>query len=97
VKSLPEHLTIRSLQILDWLGLSPLAPWHYLTYHKSFFFDVAPLQALGWNPRYSNAEMFRESYDWFRENRHKLLAGKAASAHRSPVKEGVLWVLKRFS
>jgi nucleoside-diphosphate-sugar epimerase len=97
VKSLPQGLTIRSLQVLDWLGLSPLAPWHYLTYHKPFHFDVTPLQAMGWKPRYANAEMFHESYDWFRANRDQLLASKAASAHRSPVKEGVLRILKRLS
>src|SRR5262249_47600654 len=68
VKSLPEALTIGSLGVLDKLGLSPLAPWHYLTYHKPFYFDVSKLLALGWKPRYSNDEMLRESYDWFRAN-----------------------------
>jgi len=33
--------------VLDWLRLSPLAPWHYLTYHKAFHFDVSLLLALG--------------------------------------------------
>ena len=43
VKSLPESLTINTLRCLDWLNLSPLAPWHYLTYHKEFYFDINPL------------------------------------------------------
>src|SRR5436190_24238051 len=97
VKSLPESFTIRSLQTLDLLCLSPLAPWHYLTYHKPFYFDISKLLAMGWKPRYSNDEMFRESYDWFKANYNRLVAAKAGSAHRRPVKEGLLWLLKKLS
>jgi len=97
VKSLPESLTIQSLRLLDWVGLSPLAPWHYLTYHKAFYFDVGSLLAMSWKPRYSNEEMFRESYDWFRANYDRLRAEKAGSAHRRPVREGILWLLKKLS
>jgi nucleoside-diphosphate-sugar epimerase len=97
VKSLPAGLTIRSLQALDMLGLSPLAPWHYLTYHKPFYFDVSNLLAMGWTPKYSNDAMFRESYDWFKNNYNKLAAEKAGSAHRRPVKEGLLRLLKKIS
>lgn len=97
VKSLPVWLTIGTLRILDWLGLSPLAPWHYLTYHKEFHFDVRPLLELGWKPKYSNDEMFQESYDWFRQNYSKLAAEKAGSAHRRPVKEKLLRLIKQLS
>jgi nucleoside-diphosphate-sugar epimerase len=97
VKSLPEALTMRTLGALDRLGLSPLAPWHYLTYHKPFYFDVTKLLALGWKPRYSNDEMFRESYAWFLGNRAELHALKTASAHRRPVREKLLWLLKKLS
>lgn len=97
VKGLPEWLSIQSLRLLDLAGLSPLAPWHYLTYHKAFYFDVQPLLDLGWKPKYSNDEMFRESYDWFRNNYDRLTAEKAGSPHRRPVKEKILAVLKRLS
>lgn len=97
VNSLPVWLTIGTLRILDWLGLSPLAPWHYLTYHKEFHFDVRPLLELGWKPKYSNDEMFQESYDWFRQNYSKLAAEKAGSAHRRPVKEKLLRLIKQLS
>jgi nucleoside-diphosphate-sugar epimerase len=97
VKSLPEGLTIGTLRMLDLLGLSPLAPWHYLTYHKPFHFDVARLLAMGWKPRYSNDEMFRESYDWFQKNYDRLQAEKNASPHRRPVRERLLWLLKKLS
>ncbi len=97
VRSLPFWLSINSLRLLDLAGLSPLAPWHYLTYHKAFYFDVTPLRQLGWKPRYSNDEMFRESYDWFRENYDRLAAEKAGSPHRRPVKEKILKILKKLS
>jgi len=97
VKSLPVSLTIGALRIADWLGVSPLAPWHYLTYHKPFCFDVAPLLAMGWRPKYSNEEMFRESYDWFVKNRDKLSEIKAASPHRKPLQQGILALLRKLS
>jgi nucleoside-diphosphate-sugar epimerase len=43
VRSLPVGPTIAALTALDKLKLSPLAPWHYLTYHKPFAFEVEPL------------------------------------------------------
>lgn len=97
VVGLPAGLTINALRLLDWLRLSPLAPWHYLTYHKPFYFDVAPLLALGWRPRYSNDEMFRESWDWFAANKDRLTAEAAGSPHRSVVKQRLLGLLKKFS
>jgi nucleoside-diphosphate-sugar epimerase len=97
VKSLPELPTINTLRLLDWLRLCPLAPWHYLTYHKAFYFDVSPLLELGWKPRYSNDEMLRESYDWFLENYDRIAAEKAGSAHRRPVKEMILSCVRRLS
>ncbi len=97
VVGLPPGRTINTLRVLDWVRLSPLAPWHYLTYHKAFFFDVKPLLELGWKPRYSNDEMFRESYDWFIQHPERLGAEASGSPHRSVVKQRLLGLLKRFS
>ena len=98
VKGLPVGATIGTLKTLDKLGLSPLAPWHYLTYHKAFYFDTSPLTNLGWKPKYSNIEMFKESYDWFLENYDKNReVPEGASAHRKSVKEGALKVVKKLS
>ena len=82
-------LTIARLRRSTGCALSPLAPWHYLTYHKPFYFDVQPLLAMGWKPRYSNDEMLRESYDWFLAHRDDEVRDDA-SAHRKPVREGLL-------
>lgn len=98
VKSLPETLAIQTLRTLDHLRMSPLAPWHYLTYHKPFCFDVGHVEAIGWAPRYSNDEMLWESYDMFRAGGyHQASAKSAFSPHRKRVKDGVLWALKKLS
>lgn len=97
VRRLPYDLTVGTLQTLDAIKLSPLAPWHYLTYGKDFYFDVNPLKELGWKPKYSNDEMLAESYDSFIANYDHFMEIKNASAHRKPLKEQVLKVLKVVS
>jgi len=97
VVSLPVMPAITALKALDRLGLSPLAPWHYLTYHKPFHFDVSPLLRMGWKPKYSNEEMFRESYDWFVAHYAEAKATSTGSAHRKPVQERILKLIKLFS
>lgn len=96
VKSLPVGPTINTLRLLYRLRLSPLVPWHYLTYHKACYFDVQPLLEMGWQPRYSNMDMLQESYDWFgaRYESHEFGRG---SPHRSPLRQGILWLVKQFS
>jgi nucleoside-diphosphate-sugar epimerase len=95
VRSLPEALAINTLRLLYRLRLSPLVPWHYLTYHRPCYFDVEPLLEMGWKPRYSNDAMLRESYDWFLDPENR--AEGEASPHRSPIAQKVLWLVKQFS
>src|SRR3546814_17020100 len=76
--------------------MSPLVPWHYLTYHKDCHFDVGPLLEMGWRPRYSNAEMLHESYDWYCANHDlRINGGQEASPHRSPPRHGLLQPVKK--
>jgi nucleoside-diphosphate-sugar epimerase len=97
VRRLPVGLTIAALGLLDRLRLSPLAPWHYLTYHKAFCFDVAPLLAMGWQPAYSNDDMLRASYEWFLAHRGRERSEAIGSPHRRAVREGLLALLRRIS
>jgi len=94
---LPTFLTINTLRLLDRLHVCPLAPWHYLTYHKAFCFDVQPLLNMGWKAEYSNDQMFRESYDWFLAHGDRLAAERVGSPHRRRVKEAALRVVRWFS
>ena len=79
------------------LGLSPLGPYHALMYGRSLYFDIAKARTeLEWQPRYSNEEMFVESYDWYVKNRDKVLQSSGASHHKSAVKQGVLGLIKHL-
>lgn len=97
VVSLPVWPAVNALRVLYYAGLSPLVPWHYLTYHKPCYFDVQPLLDLGWKPRYSNDAMLQESYDWFVANREQQREARSASPHRAPLRQQVLRLVKRFS
>jgi nucleoside-diphosphate-sugar epimerase len=97
VVSLPVWPAVNALRVLYYMGLSPLVPWHYMTYHKACYFDVQPLLDLGWKPRYSNDAMLRESYDWFVANRDQQRGPSSASPHRAPLRQQVLRLVKRFS
>lgn len=96
IRHLPKNLTMQGLAWLDVLGLSPLAPWHYLTYSEDFYFDINPLLELGWKPRYSNDEMFKIAYDDFVAHYDKSGDTSSNSAHRKRVKEKILWLLKHL-
>lgn len=89
VKTLPVGLTIGALTVFDWLGVNPLSGWHYLTYHKNYYFDVSRLLTLGWKPEYSNDEMLRESYAWYLKNRTNP-SHRFRAPHRSMVREKIL-------
>lgn len=98
VRSLPVPLAVGALRALDWLQLSPLAPWHYLTYHKPFCFDVQHVLELGWKPRYSNDDMFRESYDGFISGVQNVdTETSSGSPHRKKVRQSALWLLRKLS
>jgi len=60
-----------------------------------FTSDISKAQReLNWQPRYSTNEMFAQSYDWYLANREKILRAHHASHHRSPVKQGILALVK---
>jgi hypothetical protein len=80
------------------LGLSPLGPYHALMYGRSLYFDISKARVqLGWQPHFSNNEMFVQSYQWYVENRGSILnQSSGASPHRSAVNQGVLALLRRL-
>lgn len=95
--SLPVAPSILALRLLDILRLSPLASWHYLTYHKDFYFDNENAKKiLGWVPKYGNKELLREAYDSYLQTKGQ--AGQEyGTAHRKRLKQGILMLLKKFS
>ena len=94
VRSLPIGPARRAMKLSAGLGLVPLAPYHWLLYGESLWFDTTKAQQeLGWKATHSNASMVVESYDWFLAHRDEL-AGMQGSHHQSPARLGVLRVLK---
>jgi dTDP-D-glucose 4,6-dehydratase len=83
------------MSALATVGLAPFAPYHWMLYGESLFFDVSKARSeLGWEPRHSNASMLIESYEWYLAHRDELTP--QGSHHQSPVRLGVLEVLRRL-
>jgi nucleoside-diphosphate-sugar epimerase len=96
VRSLPAAPARLGMQALATVGLAPFAPYHWLLYAESLWFDTTRARTeLGWEPQHSNASALVESYDWFLAHRGSL-DGEHRSHHQSPVRLGLLKVLKRL-
>jgi nucleoside-diphosphate-sugar epimerase len=94
VRSLPSAPARLAMKVLSTVGATPFAPYHWLLYGESLWFDTTRARTeLGWAPTRSNAAMVIESYEWFLAHRGELDGG---SAHQSPVELGALAVLKRL-
>ncbi len=97
VRSVPMAPAVAAMRVTSALGLSPLGPYHALMYGRAMYFDLSKAKAeLGWTPRFGNDEMIVDSYDWFLAHRAETAAAAGLSSHRSPVREGILSVVRRF-
>ena len=65
---------------------------------KACIFDLnSSKKELGYMPVYSNNQMFRETYDWYCENRNDILSGDLdGSQHQSAIKHKILRFLPYF-
>jgi nucleoside-diphosphate-sugar epimerase len=96
VRSLPKAPARLAMAMLGRTRLAPFAPYHWLLYGESLWFDTTKAQQeLGWQPEHSNVAMVIESYEWFLAHR-EALASTRRSHHQSPVKVGALRVLQRL-
>jgi nucleoside-diphosphate-sugar epimerase len=96
VRTLPARPAAVAMRASAALGLSPFAPYHWLMYSRSMWFDIDHVRAeLGWAPRWSNDEMLAESYDWFCAHRDDAATG--SSPHRRPARAGALTLFKHLS
>jgi nucleoside-diphosphate-sugar epimerase len=94
VRSLPVRPATALMKTAAGLHLAPFAPYHWLMYSNSLWFDIDHVRdALGWQPKWSNEEMLADSYDWFLRNRGDT-AALGRSRHRTVAKQGVLRLLK---
>lgn len=97
VRSVPAGPASVAMRATAGLGVTPFAPYHWMMYSKSMWFDIEHLHdQLGWSPSWSTDDMFAQSYDWFVENR-QLTDEADASHHRRSSKQGVLKLAKQVS
>lgn len=97
IVNLPEKPSVLIFKILDLLNLFPLAPFHYLTYNKPFYFDISKaMNELNWKPKYSNAQMLIESYDWFVANYDKVKLRREHSINMRPFNLEIFELVKRI-
>lgn len=95
VRRLPMAPAVGLMNLASAVGLSPLGPYHAMMYGRSFYFDIGKARGeLGWQPRFSNDEMFAQSYDWYVRNREDVLRSNGASPHRSAVGQRALALVK---
>jgi nucleoside-diphosphate-sugar epimerase len=95
IRSLPMAPLVAGMNLCSRLGISPLAPYHAIMYGKSMYFDISKAcSELGWRPRYSNNEMFEDSYRWYVQERQRILERSDGSRHQTAMKEQVLSVVR---
>ena len=93
IKSIPLAPAEMGMNVASALGLSPLGPYHALMYGRSMWFDISKAEReLGYRPKYSNASMITDSYDWYLANKAELSRAHL-SHHKSPVKQQILALL----
>jgi len=91
VVSVPAAPAVAIMKLTSRIGISPLGAYHALMYGKSMYFDVSRTKKeLDWSAKFSNEDMFKDSYDWYLRHRDEVLHRKHASHHSSPVKQGIL-------
>jgi nucleoside-diphosphate-sugar epimerase len=94
---LPCAIAKPALFALDHMDLSPLTAWHYRTADAAFFFDCRKAgRLLDWAPVVSNAQMLKDSYDWYVENRAPADAN-VGSTHTQSLAQRAFRILKALA
>jgi len=97
VRRVPVGPTAAAMKLTARLGLTPFAPYHWLMYSQSMWFDVAHVEErLGWTPAWTTDAMFAHSYDWFVAHRDDVDSADA-SRHRRIAPPGVLDLAKHLT
>jgi nucleoside-diphosphate-sugar epimerase len=91
----PAGIVKPLLALFEKMRLSPLYKWVYGTADKDSFVSIEKIgDALGWSPKFSNAEALIRSYRWYLENPSELET--TGITHRVAWKQGILKLFKRF-
>lgn len=82
------------LRVAEVLRLSPLYKWVYGTADTDSFVSTEKIEALGWSPKYSNADALIRSYQWYLEHKHEV-QGATGVTHRVAWRQGILGLVKK--
>lgn len=92
----PAGLVKFFLRIFELTGLSPMYKWIYGTADQDSFVSTEKAQkALGWKPKYSNADALIRSYQWYLDHKHEIAKGTGVT-HRIAWNQGILKFFKKF-
>jgi len=95
VMATPAGLVKAALRLFELLKLSPLYKWVYGTADRDSFVSTERIErALGWSPRYSNAQALIRSYQWYLDH-YTEVEQAVGITHRVAWKQGVLKLFKR--
>jgi len=84
------------LRLAEIVKLSPLYKWVYGTADRESFASVERIEsALGWKPKYSNAEALINAYKWYLEHADEVNAAGSGVTHRVAWKQGILGLFKK--
>ena len=91
---LPKKTTIFILTILDKLGLSPFAPYHYKAFGESVMFKPSKAYELvNFTPKKNNVEILVDAFESFNNNN---LDTKSVSTHKKTINLKIFNILKIF-
>ena len=96
VRSLPAGPIIALLKLLERLKLSPVYEWVYETAAVDSYVSIEKAECLlAFNPRYSNQDALIKNYDWYVAHLSQF-QGASGISHRTPWKQGLIGLGKRF-
>ena len=91
----PAFLVKPLLAFFYHIGISPLYKWLYGTADTDSFVSVDRLkEAVGWKPKYSNVDALIRAYQWYLDNKEKVIA--TGVTHRVAWKQGILGLFKKI-
>ena len=92
----PAWLVKPFLALFEALKISPLYKWVYGTADKDSFVSTEKIEkALGWKPKYSNADALIRSYQWYLDHKNEIAQGTGVT-HRIAWDQGILKVFQRW-
>ncbi len=84
------------LGLFEFLGISPIAAWHYKTLPVPSYVSIQKAQKLlKWEPKKSNKQLLLETYQWYEKHRNEII-GRKGKTHRVGWNFQILNLITKF-